>query len=246
MRGFPAKLTGISGAPITHMGSGFQFVDIIFFALVAAFIILRLRSVLGRRTGHERRHDHFAKPQQPGKPDAPAEVTQRGEVVQLPPRRTGAEPPAGSPLAAALTQIKLADPTFDEGSFEKGARAAFEYVVSAFAAGDKDKLRPLLNDEVYGHFESAIVARDAVGQKRETTLVRIKSADVVEARMEGATAVVTMKFVSEQINVTRDAAGEVVEGNPDRITEVTDIWTFARNTRSDDPNWLLVATDAPN
>ena len=232
------------------MGSGFQFVDIIFFALVAAFIILRLRSVLGRRTGHEQRRDPFAKPQPgskvPGPAEAPAEVTQRGDVVQLP-RRPGSDAaPPGSPLAAALTQIKVADPSFDEVAFEKGARVAFEYIVTAFAAGERDKLRPLLNDEVYGNFEAAIVAREAVGQKRETTLVRIKSAEIVEARMEGQTALITAKYASEQINVTRNAQGDVVEGNPDRITEVTDIWTFARNTRSNDPNWILVATDAPN
>lgn len=230
------------------MGSGFQFVDIIFFALVAAFIILRLRSVLGRRTGNERRQDPFAKPQPgpkvPGQADAPAEIVQRGEVVTLP-RRADASP-AGTPLAGALTQIKLADPTFDELSFEKGARAAFEFIVTAFAAGDRDKLRPLLNDEVYGNFVAAIEAREAAGHKHETTLVRIKSADIVEARMEGPTALVTVKYVSEQINATRDAEGKVIEGNPDRIAEATDIWTFARNTRSDDPNWILVATDAPN
>jgi predicted lipid-binding transport protein (Tim44 family) len=237
------------------MGSGFQFVDIIFFALVAAFIILRLRSVLGRRTGHEQRRDPFAKPQPgskvPGQADAPADVTQRGDtqrgdVVQLP-RRAGSDAvPASSPLAAALTQIKVADPSFDEAAFEKGARSAFEYIVTAFAAGDRDKLRPLLNDEVYANFESAIVAREAVGQKRETTLVRIKSAEIVEARMESPTALVTVKYASEQINATRNAAGDVVEGNPDRITDVVDIWTYARNTRSNDPNWTLVATDAPN
>ncbi len=230
------------------MGSGFQFVDIIFFALVAAFIILRLRSVLGRRTGHEQRRDPFAKPQPgpkvPNADEAPSEVTQRGEVVQMPRRSDTA--PAGSPLAAALTQIKVADPAFDEVTFEKGARVAFEYIVTAFAAGERDKLRPLLNDEVYGNFESAIVAREALGQKRETTLVRIKSAEIVEARMENPTALVTVKFASEQINATRNAQGEVVEGNPDRITDVVDIWTFARNTRSNDPNWTLVATDAPN
>lgn len=230
------------------MGSGFQFVDIIFFALVAAFIILRLRSVLGRRTGNERRHDPFAKPQPgpkvPSEAEAPAEVAQRGEVVQLPRRADTA--PSGSPLAGALTQIKLADPAFDELTFEKGARAAFEYIVTAFAAGERDKLRPLLNDEVYGNFEAAIEAREAAGQKHETTLVRIKSAEIVEARMEDPVALVTVKYVSEQINATRDAEGKVIEGNPDRIAEATDIWTYARNTRSDDPNWILVATDAPN
>lgn len=230
------------------MGSGFQFVDIIFFALVAAFIILRLRSVLGRRTGNERRQDPFAKPQPgpkvPGQPDAPAEIAQRGDVITLP-RRADASP-AGTPLAGALTQIKLADANFDEMTFEKGSRAAFDYIVTAFAAGDRDKLRPLLNDEVYGNFETSIEAREAVGHKHETTLVRIKSAEIVEARMEGPTALLTVKYVSEQINATRDAEGKVVEGNPDRIAEATDIWTFARNTRSDDPNWTLVATDAPN
>lgn len=232
------------------MGSGFQFVDIIFFALVAAFIILRLRSVLGRRTGNERRHDPFAKPQPgpkvPGPAEAPAEVTQRGEVVQLPRRTGGDAAPAGSTLAAGLTQIKVADPSFDEATFEKGSRAAFEYIVAAFAAGERDKLRPLLNDEVYANFESAIVAREALGHKRETTLVRIKSAEIVDARMENPTALVTVKYLSEQINVTRDSEGKVVEGNPDRIADVTDIWTFARNTRSDDPNWMLIDTDAPN
>ena len=232
------------------MGSGFQFVDIIFFALVAGFIILRLRSVLGRRTGNERRNDPFAKPEPgpkvPGSGDAPDAATQRGEVVQLP-RRAGSDAaPAGSPLAAGLTQIKVADPSFDEQTFEMGSRAAFEYIVGAFAAGERDKLRPLLNDEVYGNFEAAIVAREALGQKRETTLVRIKSAEIVAARMENPTALVTVKYSSEQINATRDATGQVVEGNPDRITDVTDIWTFARNTQSDDPNWMLIDTDAPN
>ena len=232
------------------MGSGFQFVDIIFFALVAGFIILRLRSVLGRRTGNERRQDPFAKPQPGAKTpepvDAPADAPQRGEVVQLPRRTSSESAPAGSPLAAGLTQIKVADPAFDEATFEKGSRAAVEYIVTAFAAGERDKLRPLLNDEVYGNFESAIVAREALGHKSETTLVRIKSAQIVEARMENPTALVTVKYVTEQINVTRDATGKVIEGNPDRITDVTDIWTFARNTRSNDPNWMLIDTDAPN
>lgn len=229
------------------MGSGFQFVDIIFFALVAAFIILRLRSVLGRRTGNERRQDPFAKPQ-PGaklpdaaKPDSPT----RGDVVPLP-RRIGDAAPASSSVAGGLTQIKVADPAFDEAGFEKGSRAAFEYIVASFAAGDRAKLRPLLNDEVYGNFESAIDARETAGQTHETTLVRIKSADIVDARMENPTALVTVKYVSEQINVTRDKTGQTVEGNPDRIVDVTDLWTFARNTRSDDPNWMLVSTEAPN
>lgn len=220
------------------MGSGLPFVDIIFFALVAGFIILRLRAVLGRRTGNERRRDPFAKPQEP------AEAQRTGDVVALP-RRESAEAMAvvAGPLGGALTQIKLADPSFEEATFAEGARSAFDYIVGAFAEGDRAKLKPLLSEDVYANFEQAITAREQAGHKAETTLVRIKSAELVEARMEGQSAFLTVKYVSEQINVTRDGEGKVVEGNPDRITEATDLWTFARNTRSSDPNWTLVRTD---
>lgn len=218
------------------MGSGLPFVDIIFFALVAGFIILRLRAVLGRRTGNERRRDPFAKPQ------APAENQRSGEVVALP-RRESADAAIPGPLGGALTQIKLADPSFEEATFAEGARSAFDYIVGAFAEGDRAKLKPLLSEDVFANFEQAIAAREQAGHKAETTLVRIKSAEIVEARMEGQSAFLTVKYVSEQINVTRDGEGKVVEGNPDRITEATDLWTFARNTRSSDPNWTLVRTD---
>lgn len=226
------------------MGSGVPFVDIIFFALVAGFIILRLRSVLGKRTGNERRRDPFAKPPAPA--EAP-DTRRTGDVVALP-RRDGADlgpATATGSLGGALTQIKLADPAFDDAKFEEGARAAFDYIVGAFAAGERDKLKPLLSEDVYANFEQAIAEREKAGHKLETTLVRIKSADIVEARMEGQSAFVAVKYVSEEINVTRDAEGKVVDGNPDRITEAVDVWTFARNTRSSDPNWTLVRTDVP-
>jgi len=228
------------------MGSGFQFVDIIFFALVAAFIILRLRSVLGRRTGHEQRRDPFAAP---ARRESPADQgAERGaDVVPMPSRRSPElDAAAATPLGAALTQIKLIDASFDEVKFEQGARAAFDYIVSAFAAGERDKLRPLLAEDVYVNFEQAIAAREQAGHKAETTLVRIKSSEIAEARLDGSTAYLTVKYVSEQINVTRDASGNVVEGNPDRITEAVDIWTYMRDLRSSDPNWTLVATDVPS
>lgn len=227
------------------MGSGVPFVDIIFFALVAGFIILRLRSVLGKRTGNERRRDPFAKP--PASADAPDSRHDRersADVVALP-RRDAADAAMAGPLGAALTQIKLADPAFDDAKFAEGARAAFDYIVGAFAEGDRAKLKPLLSEEVFANFEEAIAEREKAGHKLETTLVRIKSADIVEARMEGQSAFVAVKYVSEEINVTRDADGKVVDGNPDQITEAVDIWTFARNTRSSDPNWTLVRTDVP-
>jgi predicted lipid-binding transport protein (Tim44 family) len=223
-----------------------HFIDIIFFAMVAAFLILRLRSVLGRRTGDERpRPDPFH-------PD-PAEGG-ADKIIPLPgpPERAAGEPitapPAatGTPIEAGLTQIAVADPGFTAEHFVAGAKAAFEAIVTAFAKGEREALRPLLNDTVFEHFSAAIKAREDAGQSRETTLVGIKSADVLEAQMDGRTAFVTVKFVSEQINLTRDKDGNVVEGDPGHVAEITDIWTFARNTRARDPNWALIETRSPH
>lgn len=123
-----------------------------------------------------------------------------------------------------------------------GARTAFEMIVQAFAEGDTELLQNLLNDEVYNNFLQAIRAREAEGQTLENTLVRIRGAEAIEAYIEGRTAFITVKITSEQVNVTRDAEGEVVEGDPNHIAEVTDIWTFGRDIRARDPNWELVAT----
>lgn len=227
------------------MDGGFAFFDIVFFAMVAAFLILRLRSVLGRRTGNEN-PDRWTTRVPPAASRGDAD-----NVARLPDRSTQtgetAEPaaaPVGSPLEASLTQIKVADPNFEPRGFIDGARAAFEMIVSSYAQGDTATLRPLLSDEVYDNFAAAIRSRQQAKHTLETTLVGIRSAEIIEARMDGRTAFVTVKFVSEQINVTRDAGGQVVEGDPQAIANVTDLWMFSRNTRSRDPNWLLVATSA--
>lgn len=231
------------------MGEGFQFLDIILFALVAGFLILRLRSVLGRRDGHQSRNpDPFSARPKP-------EPADDDKVVPLPDRNgrsadasdAPAEPasPVGtpkSPLEAGLTQIAVADPRFDPPEFVSGARIAFELILAAFASGDREALKPLLSPEVYGNFDESIRQRQASGQRLETKLVSLKSCDIAEAYMAGRTAHVTVKFVSEQISAVYDAGGTAVEGNPTLVTEVTDFWTFARDTRSSDPNWALVAT----
>jgi predicted lipid-binding transport protein (Tim44 family) len=226
---------------------GEQFFDIILFAMIAGFLVLRLRSVLGRRTGAERPppQDPFGRRR--------IESQRDDKVVQLPDRtgdRSSDTESTGptvksDPLAGALTQIQIADPSFKPQDFIRGAGAAFEMIVNAFAKGDAKTLRPLLNDEVYQGFASAIAERDRSGHRHETTLVGIKSADIVDARLDGRVAFVTVKFVTEQLNVTRDATGKTVDGSPDKATIVTDIWTFARNTRAKDPNWLLVETSTP-
>jgi predicted lipid-binding transport protein (Tim44 family) len=224
------------------MDGGFAFFDIVFFAMVAAFLILRLRSVLGRRTGNEKPERWTTRQPPANRGEAP------DNVARLPDRgRPAADAApldlsATSPVEAGLAQIRAADPNFDPRTFVEGARSAFEMIVGAYAQGDTATLRPLLADEVYENFAAAIKARQQAKQTLETTLVGIKSADIIEGRMDNRNALVTVKFVSEQINVTRDAAGAVVEGDPQQIATVTDVWTFARNTRSRDPNWLLVAT----
>ncbi len=229
------------------MGEGFQFLDIILFALVAGFLILRLRNVLGRRDGHQGRGPG---PFSPRPKSEPADE----KVVHLPDRNSppaDAARPADKPAVAAgpkgplevgLTQIGVADPRFDPQEFVSGARIAFELILNAFAAGDRDALKPLLSPEVYGNFDESIRQRQAAGQRLETKLVALKAADITEAYMAGRTSHVAVKFVTEQISALYDAGGLVIEGSPTQVTEVTDFWTFARDTRSPDPNWALVAT----
>jgi predicted lipid-binding transport protein (Tim44 family) len=223
------------------MGDLPHYFDIILFAMVAAFLVLRLRSVLGRRTGNERRRDPFVRDATPAA-DKPAP----NKIVALTQRRTTPPLVAGAPpantVAGGLAEITRADPGFDSSGFLDGARGAFELIVAAFAKGDKDGLRPLLSDDTYKSFAAAIDEREAAGEALETRIEKLKDIDIIEAGMDGRTARVTAKLVSDQINVLRAHDGSVVDGDPQNLIEKTDFWTFARDTRSADPNWLLVAT----
>ena len=229
------------------MSDGLPFFDIILFAMIAAFLVLRLRSVLGRRDGHKGgRRNPFAR-------SLPKEQAD-DKVVPLPSARdaeadteadTKAEAvgdDAEDDLAAGFREIKAVDRGFEPAEILSGARIAFELVLSAYAAGDTDALKPLLSAEVLDNFTQPIREREAAGETMEHTLIGVKSADIVEAFLDGGMAHVTVKFVTDQANVTRDAKGEVVDGDPSAVTEVTDFWTFARDTGSRDPNWTLVAT----
>lgn len=225
------------------MGDGFVFIEIVIFAMIAAFLVYRLRSVLGRRTGEEQQRPNpfTARPNQPD------------NVVPLPERNNRPRPDApvfsDEPvsLAVALEQIKAADATFDEKRFLEGAKAAFQMIVEAFARGDTATLRPLLADDVYENFARAIRDRQTAGEQYETRVDLVREADVVEAKLDSSyTARVTVKLVSDQMNVLRDRNGAVIDGDPDAVVEATDIWTFARNTRARDPNWALVETRVPN
>lgn len=235
------------------MGDGFYLFDIILFAMIAGFIVYRLRSVLGRRHGEEKQRPNPFGGQRGTQRPGPGVGAGQGNdnVVHLPERgrggmEMGTSEDGTTSLAAGVTQIKVADPSFSEKGFLQGAKGAFEMIVAAFAKGDTETLKPLLSDDVYDNFADAIRDRERSGESLETSIEDFKDADLLEARMKGQTAYVTVKFVTEQINVTRDESGDVIDGNAEKPEEVVDIWTFARNTRSRDPNWMLVETRTPN
>jgi predicted lipid-binding transport protein (Tim44 family) len=227
------------------MGGGFQYLDLIFFGILAVFLVLRLRSVLGRRTGNERqRPDPFAGPSPKDQPAAAR--APNGALPDLATKPTIGATPASSGVTAGLARIRAADTNFDENQFLGGARGAFEIIVNDYAAGDSATLRPLLSDDVFANFSRAIEERQKNGLTLSTTLVGVRAAEILEADLQGRNAVITVKITSDQINVTRDGDGKVVEGDASAVTTVTDIWTFSRNIRSRDPNWTLVATRSPS
>ena len=220
-------------------------IEIVILAMIALFLVWKLGSVLGRRTGHEQPPDSMLG----DKHERRANGADGDKVVPLPGR---AEAPVDLPTpkvepgsSQGVTQIRIADPSFDPSTFATGASNAFGMVVTAFAEGDTATLRPLLSDDLYDEFSEAIRARLSDGDSLENSIEAIKSAEIVDARMEGRTAFVTVKFVSSQINVTRNSDGEVTDGDAETAIDVTDLWTFARNTRATDPNWTLVETDSP-
>ena len=231
----------------------FDIYTIIFLAL-AVFIFLRLRSVLGQRTGRER------PPYDPYSAREAARTSTNDNVVTLPPRPADAavKPAAeaepvdrwkgiaepGSAAAVGLDAVLAQDPSFDAAHFLTGARAAYEMIVTAYAQGDRRTLKNLLSKEVYDGFETAIKERETRDEKAETRFVSIDKADLVGAEVKGKTAQVTVRFVSQLVSVTRDRDGNVIDGSPDKVTDVTDVWTFARDLSSRDPNWKLVATEA--
>jgi predicted lipid-binding transport protein (Tim44 family) len=222
------------------MDGGFQIIDILLFAVLALFLVLKLGSVLGRRGNDENRH---ADPYRISGRQPPPQDT---NVVTMPERKklTPEELSSMDPLEAGLAQIKAADPSFREKEFVKGARAAFEAILEAFAKCDLGMLKTLLDKSVYENFANAIEERRKAKQELETTIVGIEQSEIVKAEMDGDIAHVTVKFVTEQVNALKDAAGEIVDGDAANVVKVTDLWTFSRNVRSSNPNWLLVATSS--
>ena len=211
------------------------------FAAVAAFVLFKLRSVLGRREGHEQRPpDVYAEAERSTAPDNGSDAVLPAPGPQ---GREAADVDPESSAAAGIRDIQAVDRQFDPGAFLDGAKAAFDMIVEAFARGDRDALEPLLAPAVYASFEGAIAERERAGETLETTIVALNSAELTGAEMQGRDARVTVTFVSEQSNTVKDAEGNLVDGDPAVVEKITDIWTFARDTRSRDPNWQLVETE---
>lgn len=231
------------------MDNGFQFFDLLIPAMIAAFILLRLRRVLGRRSGQERPPPEPMKREADDAPDIVVPLPDRAQRAGRRKDDTDDTDDTDEPEVSGLTQLKIADPAFDQVAFLNGARGAFEIILNAFAAGDKRQLKSLLSDAVYRKFRDEIDRRGRQGERLETTLISIILADIVDVRMDGRAALVTVKLVSEQTNRLSSADEDEDEnesiGAPP-VESITDLWTFARDTGSGDPNWQLVETRSPD
>ena len=213
-------------------------IDLVLFGMIAAFLVLRLRSILGRREGFER-------PPEPQRPELAPGAVARG--VDGPAIDVGGEPAAArslpdptGPVGLILGKMQQVDHGFQAGRFLTGAETAFRMIVGAFASGNRDTLRPLLSDDTFRAFDSAITAREQRGETQRTDIRAVASAAIDHADLHGSVAAITVKFVSDQVNVRIGHDGLPVAG-ADAVTEITDMWTFERDLAAVDPTWRLVA-----
>lgn len=223
-------------------------VEIVILAMIAAFLGLRLYSVLGRRAEHEEEPIQGRFQGQPGPAGAPR-LTAQAKSEKAQGERAGnarlREMPLASPaVERGLVAIAAADRGFDAVAFLDGARGAYRMILESFWNGDKADLRGLCDDEVYDGFVAAIEARESAGETLANRLIRIEECTIVSAAIESGYARITLRFRSDIAAVTRDAEGQVIAGSLDDAIESIDVWTFGRNVNSPAPDWLLDETDA--
>jgi len=221
------------------------YVEIIILAMIAAFLGYRLYSVLGRRAEHEEESvpNRFEGPDNqsdatPGQAQS-NQVNTSNAANSRPVHLEGVMPA----VERGVREIASADNRFELGTFMEGARAAYEMVLEAFWDGDRDTLRELCDDDVYAGFDAAITARDEAGETMDNSLIRIEETRIHSASLEGRLARISVLFVADIAAVTRDKDGNVVAGSLDDAIESRDVWTFTRNVKSSDLNWVLDETD---
>jgi predicted lipid-binding transport protein (Tim44 family) len=215
------------------MSDGFAFFDVIIFAMLAIYLVFQLRRVLGRKTGMEKPPtNEFTEDKEP--------TSQPENIISLNDKNQDQ-----TVSESGIIRLRQLDTSFDEKEFISGSKAAFSWIVSAFADGSAVKLEPLLGPKLFKSFEQAIQERAAAGEKLETKIVSIKSAQIDEVSVANNTATVTVEFISDQIKVVRDSEENIVDGDPDTIESLTDLWTFNRDVTSPNPNWILTRTETP-
>lgn len=216
--------------------------DIVFFAIIAGFIAFKLYKTLGRTDENDKTADlgKYLRDQITQKRSSGDNVIdlQGNRIARIDDKPTHDDPE----IAATLIAIHFIDRNFNSKKFIDGAKKAFDIILSSFAKGDKSALQPLLSKDVYQEFSDAIDTRNAAGEQLETTLIAIISAEIVGAALMKNIAHITIKFISDQVNVVRDSAGEIISGEISDVERIEDHWTFSRNIESGNPNWSLVAT----
>ncbi len=210
-------------------------VEIVILAMVAAFLALRLYSVLGKRTGHEQ-------------PVAPVEERPAMSAPTIVDSARAAAPPVNDSVfepaaAAGVRTIIAAEPSFDVGRFVEGAKAAYRMILEAYWRGEAGQLEGLTSDDVRAAFARSIAERSTAGHVLDNRLVAIERASISEAKVENGVAEITVKFEADIAAVTRDSDGKVVAGSTSDAVTTVDVWTFSRTLKSDDPNWILTDTD---
>lgn len=211
---------------------------IVILAMVAAFLGLRLYSVLGKRTGHEQQ----PAPQAEERAPMPVLTPKRMEDIRLEPARPvdGLIAPAAEP---GIRAIIGADRRFDVNQFAEGAKSAYRMILEAFWKGDREELSYLCDNDVHGSFAQAIEAREAAGHRLENRLIRIDRVQIADTSLSGSVASITLRFDADIAAVTRDRDGNVIAGSMTDAVATHDVWTFTRDVKSSDPNWKLTETD---
>lgn len=212
---------------------------------VAAIIFWRLWAVLGTRTGHERQPTEVLSPAKPSTPATAPDTAEpeTGLAAERKPVWSGIAA-EGSPLAQALEKLGDADPQFNAKAFLAGARTAYEMVSEAFAAGNKQPLKNLLSPDVLDGFSKAIDARQASKQRLDYRFIGFEKAEITDAELDGKRAVIDVKFVPQIISATYDAAGTLLDGDPQAVRQTSDIWSFERDVSQSNPNWRVIATQS--
>ena len=221
------------------MNDGFAFFDIIIFAMLAGYLVFQLRRALGRRSDNQ-------EPKSKPSPEQRAEHSETDNVVAIKPNKNKNGNQEQEETLGGLTELREKDPSFSDTDFIKGSKEAFSWIVEAFSKGEISKLEPLLSEPLFNGFKQAIEQREADQLSLETNIVSIKSAQIHNVTVKQDQVNITVEYVTDQIKSTRNAKDEIVDGDPDTIETVTDLWTFNRNIKSKNPNWTLVKTETPS